>query len=1028
MNLPFPIILISILITTMVYTGGVHAASIAPVLRLDPGMHFDMIKDIGTDATGRLVLTCSTDKTARLWRMDPAADGETSEDAVLLKTLRPPLWEGEEGMLFACALSADGTRAAVGGWTGKQWSFNKGFCIYIFDTASGGIVQHLKALPNVVNALRFSPDGRFLAAAFGGRSSWQLLEVGTGRTLHSENGNGDVYGLSWHQVDEDGARLVTGGRDGTVWLYRVYAVTGRCEGMAQISVPAGLDPPGVAFSPDGHRVAVGHGGKAGVTIHDAETLKQLSRPSAAGLMEGNLRRVAWMADGSLAAGGTVTNREGRTIVRVWPDGGRGTPQDVAAGYDTILTLASRPGYGVLFGTADPLWGHITPSDSKSKPLAVLHGPRAVCSFLGLAPKFSASANLDTLAVSRSSFGGDMQVFSLVSRHLAPVTRAAQMDGLKTPKLEGMPVTLWLHASDEFEKQQYLKMGVAAKHIAGGTWMPHFGGEDIRYNMSDFEPGTALAVSPDNGFFLLGSIWTLYCYDEAGGRKWAFDTASSVRAINISRDTRLAAVAYADGILRWYDARRGKPELLSLFMHPDGRRWIAWTADGRYDCSPGAEELLGWHVDRVVDKPADFHPLSQFRQKLYAPDWIATVLKKHLQSDEAANEVSAGVPKPAELIPLAPPQAIWRSGGPLMEVSAPAGEQEVELKYGVRSFGVRPSAVRLLLDGRLFRTDLPVPSSNDEEVAVKVPLAAGAHELALIAESPYGAGQPARLRIVGLFSRGGGDAATASGKQAPATPPVETAGPKLWLFAVGVSELKNQTALGFAQIHYADDDARALSAAFARQNGLLYSSVESRILADQQATAQEVSSGLRWLSESCGTGDVAVFFLAGHGENDSTGRYYFCAHDYDDQRRETSGVSFETIRDTLASVRGKVLFFVDTCHAGNALGKLAPRGGSSDINRVINELVSAENGAVVFTACTGRQQAYESDDPKSGLFTRALVEGLQGGADLFNKGKVTVSTLEAYVSDRVTTWSEGRQTPAVTKPDTVPDFPVSVTIK
>jgi WD40 repeat protein len=253
MNLPFPIILISILITTMVYTGGVHAASIAPVLRLDPGMHFDMIKDIGTDATGRLVLTCSTDKTARLWRMDPAADGETSEDAVLLKTLRPPLWEGEEGMLFACALSADGTRAAVGGWTGKQWSFNKGFCIYIFDTASGGIVQHLKALPNVVNALRFSPDGRFLAAAFGGRSSWQLLEVGTGRTLHSENGNGDVYGLSWHQVDEDGARLVTGGRDGTVWLYRVYAVTGRCEGMAQISVPAGLDPPGVAFSPDGHR-------------------------------------------------------------------------------------------------------------------------------------------------------------------------------------------------------------------------------------------------------------------------------------------------------------------------------------------------------------------------------------------------------------------------------------------------------------------------------------------------------------------------------------------------------------------------------------------------------------------------------------------------------------------------------------------------------------------------------------------------------------------------------------------------------
>jgi WD40 repeat protein len=64
-------------------------------------MHFDLIKDTSTDATGRLVLTCSTDKTARLWRMDLPADGATAEAAVLLKTLCPPLSEGEEGMLFS---------------------------------------------------------------------------------------------------------------------------------------------------------------------------------------------------------------------------------------------------------------------------------------------------------------------------------------------------------------------------------------------------------------------------------------------------------------------------------------------------------------------------------------------------------------------------------------------------------------------------------------------------------------------------------------------------------------------------------------------------------------------------------------------------------------------------------------------------------------------------------------------------------------------------------------------------------------
>lgn len=197
----------------------VLSADIDPVLRLDPGMHFDMIKDISTDASGRLVLTCSTDKTARLWRMDPAADGETSEDAVLLQTLRPPLAEGEEGMLFTCALSPNGKLAAVGGWTGKKWRFNKGFCIYIFDTASGEIVQHIKALPNVVNALRFSPDGRFLAAAFGDTSTWQLLEVQTAKNLDSEPCEGDVYSFSWHHVSEDEDRLVTASRSGNVQLY-----------------------------------------------------------------------------------------------------------------------------------------------------------------------------------------------------------------------------------------------------------------------------------------------------------------------------------------------------------------------------------------------------------------------------------------------------------------------------------------------------------------------------------------------------------------------------------------------------------------------------------------------------------------------------------------------------------------------------------------------------------------------------------------------------------------------------------------
>jgi len=55
-----------------------------------------------------------------------------------------------------------------------------------------------------------------------------------------------------------------------------------------------------------------------------------------------------------------------------------------------------------------------------------------------------------------------------------------------------------------------------------------------------------------------------------------------------------------------------------------------------------------------------------------------------------------------------------------------------------------------------------------------------------------------------------------------------------------------------------------------------------------------------------------------------------------------------------------------------------RRGNLDISSVINELASAENGAVVFSSATGRQYALESLEWGNGAFTKGLVEGLREG--------------------------------------------------
>jgi len=62
---------------------------------------------------------------------------------------------------------------------------------------------------------------------------------------------------------------------------------------------------------------------------------------------------------------------------------------------------------------------------------------------------------------------------------------------------------------------------------------------------------------------------------------------------------------------------------------------------------------------------------------------------------------------------------------------------------------------------------------------------------------------------------------------------------------------------------------------------------------------------------------------------------------------------------------------------------------STINVIINELSSAENGVVVFSASTGSESSYEDKAWNNGAFTRALVEGLNGQADLLGRGELLI---------------------------------------
>src|SRR5262249_51451095 len=139
------------------------------------------------------------------------------------------------------------------------------------------------------------------------------------------------------------------------------------------------------------------------------------------------------------------------------------------------------------------------------------------------------------------------------------------------------------------------------------------------------------------------------------------------------------------------------------------------------------------------------------------------------------------------------------------------------------------------------------------------------------------------------------------------------------------------------------------------------------------------------------------------------------------------ISQEELQRTLRSVAGKVLFFLDTCHAGAVMPGDARRG-VADMSRLVAELSAADNGVVVFAAATGRQESQESSRWENGAFTRALVEGLRGQAAYQHGRPITVSMLEVYISERVKELTGGTQTPTTAKPGSLPDFPIAVGVR
>lgn len=819
-----------------------------PLLRLETGRHTAPIMRIASDAAGRWAVTSSEDKTARVWDL---ATGQQ------VQVLRPPQDRGDEGKLYAVAMSPDGAVVAVGGWTG--WDWDQQASIYLFDRSSGALQRRIAGLPNVVFHLAYSPDGRWLAASLAEGKGVRVFAASTG----AEVGRDKDYGSGSYSVhfSPDSRRLVTTCLDGKLRLYTVDE--GRLSTPKIEQTTGGTRPIAARFSPDGgRRIAVGYDDTTTVQVLDANTLREVARPAIGGVNNGDLSKVAWSADGKWLAAGGRWQVDGRYPVRLWQVDHWSDYRDVPLSADTVMDLIPTPAGGFLFAAADPTWGEL---DAQGKLVRRQDG--ALADLRDDGDQFRLSRDGRKVRFGYEQWGEAAKMFDVATRRLEaddPTLAPARIQAT------GLKVENWKNRT-----------------------APTLNGKPL--TLDQYETSRSLAIAPDGKQFVLGTEWNLRLFDREGAQIWPtpVPVPGIVWAVNISADGRYVVAGYADGTIRWHRLQDGQ-EVLAFFPHADRKRWVAWTPEGFYDASPDAEGLIGYHLNRGRDREGEFVSASQLREKFYQPGLIARRL------DADGDQLIADAVKQLGDVR----QLLAGAGGktPLVELlskSEVSEEDEVTITVRVKDQGGGVSNVIFYVDEQpQVGRQASVVSDDTVSRTFALPPGARARRIEFAATNRAGVEGKREGLTLALANNVKSDAA-------------------LHILAVGVEKYPDAD----MALKHSVSDANAIAEEIATRAQPLFKRgvFAPKVLKDKDADLKGIEQAFQELKKEMKPQDTLVIFLAGHGEAPVAKGYTFLPWDF--KRGAVGdageGLSEARLRRILEQSPTNTLILADTCDAGGA---------------------------------------------------------------------------------------------------------------